>query len=260
MTNEMLYALIADVDESFVSEARNAPPKRSRRWIAPLAAACLVLVLLVGLPGHFEVMPSPTLPSDLIPTMPTFPEPTMPDIPLEPNAPLYNYFDSGDQLLALLQATKGSEEEYLSYIATLSAPESGWILSTQAGGKEFIDWLRSTPLPCRADAEETFHALYYYTRGAIKGFELFYDIDGRRYNLFCMDADSAPVLEGECVGTVTLDGHSVDLYEMEYGTGTRLFGNCFVGEQVLRIWIDTTDIEQVDLSGFYLGDLLESFS
>ena len=47
---------------------------------------------------------------------------------------------------------------------------------------------------------------------------------------------------------------------MKFGNGRRLFGNCFVGDTVLRIWINTTDVSKVDFSGFYLGDLLDSFS
>ena len=81
-----------------------------------------------------------------------------------------------------------------------------------------------------------------------------------RYNLFCMDAASAPALEGEIVGTASIDGHRFDLYEMEFGSSMRLFGNCFVGDTVLRIWVNTTDVSKVDFSGFYLGDLLESFA
>ena len=250
MTNETLYELIADVDEKYVLDARKEPEKRQhRRWLAPLAAAaaCLALVLLVGMNGLFSPQHTPT-------------DPYEPTKPPQPVAPPYNHFDSAAELLALFHATQGSEEEYLAYIDTLPAPESNWPFATQEGGKSWITRLQGTLLPCHADADETFHALYYYTRGDSIVFELFYNIDGLRYNLFCLDAASAPEMEGDPVGTVTLDGHSFDLHEMKFGNGTRLFGNCFVGNTVLRIWIDTTDISKVDFSGFYLGNLLESFS
>ena len=250
MTNETLYELIADVDEKYVLDARKEPEKRQhRRWLAPLAAAaaCLALVLLVGMNGLFTPQPTPT-------------DPYEPTKPPQPVAPPYNHFDSAAELLALFHATQGSEEEYLAYIDTLPAPESNWPFATQEGGKSWITRLQGTLLPCHADADETFHALYYYTRGDSIYFELFYNINGLRYNLFCLDAASAPEMEGDPVGTVTLDGHSFDLHEMKFGNGTRLFGNCFVGNTVLRIWVDTTDVSKVDFSGFYLGNLLESFS
>ena len=250
MTNETLYELIADVDEKYVLDARKEPEKRQhRRWLAPLAAAaaCLALVLLVGMNGLFTPQPTPT-------------DPYEPTKPPQPVAPPYNHFDSAAELLALFHATQGSEEEYLAYIDTLPAPESNWPFATQEGGKSWITRLQGTLLPCHADADETFHALYYSTRGDSIYFELFYNINGLRYNLFCLDAASAPEMEGDPVGTVTLDGHSFDLHEMKFGNGTRLFGNCFVGNTVLRIWVDTTDVSKVDFSGFYLGNLLESFS
>lgn len=250
MTNETLYELIADVDEKYVLDARKEPEKRQhRRWLAPLAAAaaCLALVLLVGMNGLFSPQHTPT-------------DPYEPTKTPQPVAPPYNHFDSAAELLALFHATQGSEEEYLAYIDTLPAPESNWPFATQEGGKSWITRLQGTLLPCHKDGSETFHALYYYTRGDSIYFELFYNIDGLRYNLFCLDAASAPEMEGDPVGTVTLDGHSFDLHEMKFGNGTRLFGNCFVGNTVLRIWIDTTDISKVDFSGFYLGNLLESFS
>ena len=252
MTKETLYELIADVDEKYVLDARKEPEKRQhRRWLAPLAAAaaCLALVLLVGMNGFFTTHPTPTDPY----------EPTKPPQPLTP--PMHNHFNTPDELLALLHAAQGSEEDYRVYTDSLNITgEINHPLSTQEGGKKLIAWLRSTTLPCHEDGDETFHALYYYTRGDSTVFELFYDIDGLRYNLFCLDAASAPELEGDPVGTATLDGHSFDLHEMKFGNGTRLFGNCFVGDTVLRIWIDTTDVSKVDFSGFYLGDLLESFS
>ena len=252
MTKETLYELIADVDEKYVLDARKEPEKRQhRRWLNPLAAAaaCLALVLLVGMNGFFTTHPTPTDPY----------EPTKPPQPLTP--PMHNHFNTPDELLALLHAAQGSEEDYRVYTDSLNITgEINHPLSTQEGGKKLIAWLRSTTLPCHQDGDETFHALYYYTRGDSIVFELFYDIDGLRYNLFCLDAASAPELEGDPVGTATLDGHSFDLHEMKFGNGTRLFGNCFVGDTVLRIWIDTTDVSKVDFSGFYLGDLLESFS
>lgn len=250
MTKETLYELIADVDEKYVLDARKEPEKRQhRRWLAPLAAAaaCLALVLLVGMNGLFSPQPTPTDPYD-------------PTKPPQPVAPPYNHFDSAAELLALFHATQGSEEEYLAYIDTLPAPESNWPFATQEGGKSWITRLQGTLLPCHADADETFHALYYYTQRDDLYFELFYDIDGLRYNLFCKDAASARKLDGQIVGTSTLAGHSFDLYEMEFGSSTRLFGNCFVGDYVYCIWVNTTDVSKVDFSGFYLGDLLDSFS
>lgn len=116
------------------------------------------------------------------------------------------------------------------------------------------------PLPCRKDAEETFDSLYYYTQGKVKGFELLYDIDGIRYKLHCMDARFAPSLDGESVATVSIGESSFDLHEMDYGSSRRLFGNCYAGDYVLCIWVNTTAPQQVDFSGFYLGDLIESFS
>lgn len=252
MTKETLYELIADVDGKYVLDARREPKKRQhRRWLAPLAAAaaCVALVLLVGLNGLFSPQPTPTDPY----------EPTKPPQPLTP--PMHNHFNTPDELLALLQATQGSEEDYRAYTDSLNITgEINHPFSTQEGGKKLIAWMQSAALPCHKDAGETFHALYYYTRGDNLYFELFYDVNGLRYNLFCMDAASAPELEGDPVGTATLDGHSFDLHEMKFGNGRRLFGNCFVGDTVLRIWINTTDVSRVDFSGFYLGDLLESFS
>ena len=249
MTKETLYELIADVDEQYVADARVDIKKPRRQWLAPLAAAaaCLAMVLLVF--GNRLLMPlfSPSDPCD-------------PTTPPQPVAPLYNHFDSADELLALFHATQGSEEEYLAYIDTLPAPESNWPFATQEGGKSWIARLQGTLLPCHADADKTFHALYYYTQGDDLYFELFYDIDGLRYNLFCMDAASARELDGRIAGTATLAGHSFDLHEMEFGNGRRLFGNCFVGNYVYCIWVDTTDVEKVDFSGFYLGNLLESFN
>ena len=249
MTKETLYELIADVDEQYVADARCEVRKPRRHWLTPLAAAaaCLALVLLVGMNGLFTPQPTPT-------------DPYEPTKTPQPVAPPYNHFDSAAELLALFHATQGSEEEYLAYIDTLPAPESNWPFATQEGGKSWITRLQGTLLPCHEDGDKTFHALYYYTRGDSIYFELFYNIDGLRYNLFCLDAASAPEMEGDPVGTVMLDGHSFDLHEMKFGNGRRLFGNCFVGDTVLRIWVNTTDVSKVDFSGFYLGDLLESFA
>ena len=252
MTKETLYELIADVDEKYVLDARKEPEKRQhRRWLAPLAAAaaCLALVLLVGMNGLFTPQPTPTDPY----------EPTKTPQPLTP--PMHNHFNTPDELLALLHAAQGSEEDYRAYTDSLNITgEINHPLSTQEGGKNLITWIQSTTLPCHKDGDKTFHALYYYTRGDSIVFELFYNIDGLRYNLFCLDAASARKLDGQIVGTSTLAGHSFDLYEMEFGSSTRLFGNCFVGDYVYCIWVNTTDVSKVDFSGFYLGDLLDSFS
>ena len=251
MTKETLYELIADVDEQYVADARCEVRKPRRHWLTPLAAAaaCLALVLLVGMNGLFTTHPTPTDPY----------EPTKTPQPLTP--PMHNHFNTPDELLALLHAAQGSEEDYRAYTDSLNITgEINHPFSTQEGGKNLIAHLQNTILPCHKNAAETFHALYYYTRGDSIYFELFYNIDGLRYNLFCLDAASAPEMEGDPVGTVTLDGHSFDLHEMKFGNGTRLFGNCFVGDTVLRIWINTTDVSKVDFSGFYLGDLLASFA
>ena len=251
MTKETLYELIADADEQYVKDARSEVKKPRRRWLSSLAAAaaCLALVLLVFGNGLLMPQPSPTDPYD----------PTKPPQPLTP--PMHNHFDTADELLALFYATQGSEEDYRAYTDSLNITgEINHPFATQTRGQEWIACLQSTPLPCHEDADDTFHALYHYTRGGDLYFELFYDIDGLRYNLFCLDAASARKLDGPIVGTVTLAGHSFDLYEMEYGSSTRLLGNCFVGDYVYCIWVNTTDVSKVDFSGFYLGNLLESFS
>lgn len=261
MTKETLYLLLADVDEGYV-DAAHAPVKKAGcpwiKWVA--VAACLGLILagpriFITDTADPTWPPSPSdPPQDVKPTV-------LPAPPPQAVQPPNNDFNSPEELLALQQATEGSEAEYLAYFESLNIfSDTDHLFSTQEGGREFISWLRSMPLPCRRDSDKTFHALYYYTKGNAKGFELFYDVAGIRYKLHCMDARYATKLEGESVATVSIGEYSFDLYEMEYGIGRRLFGNCYVGEQVLCIWINTTDPAQVDFSGFYLGDLLESFS
>lgn len=253
MKQETLYEILADVDETYV-EAAHAPKKKTTRsWGKGLvAAACIALILTAVWAirqNSSSLPPIGTQPSDL---------PTKPPQAVQPP---YNHFDSPGELLALYHATQGSEEEYAAYFESLNLySDSTHFLSTLDGGKEFITWLRSMPLPYRDDAAQSFVSLYYYTAGKIKGIEQFYDVNGIRYNLFCMDAQSAPSLEGESVATVAIGEYSFDLHEGDYGSSRRLFGNCFVGDYVIHIWINTTDPSEVDFSGFYLGDLVDALS
>ena len=252
MKQETLYEILADVDETYV-EAAHAPKKKTTRsWGKGLAAAaCMVLILTAAWVIRQQQSFTPNEP----------PQSFTPNEPPQSVQPPYNHFDSTQELLALYHATQGSEEEYAAYFESLNLySDTTHFLSTLGGGKEFITWLRSMPLPYRDDAAQSFVSLYYYTAGKIKGIEQFYDVNGIRYNLFCMDAQSAPSLEGESVATAAIDEYSFNLHEGDYGSSRRLFANCFIGDYVIHIWINTTDPSKVDFSEFHLGDLIDALS
>jgi hypothetical protein len=199
--------------------------------LSGLAVCCLVIIFVFGI-GETGPNQNPT------------------------NGPNYSTpsnirFDSIAQIQELFDASEKGQTELTRFLET-NITYYGTDFSTQADIEEFRAFLNTALLPCRDVYENDSFTLYYYPG---YGLEFFCDVDGIRY-CFCVRPYAAWKPDGDEATVVTLDGVSAELREGSYGDSRRLFATFYMGEQVISMWANTTNPDEVNLSGFYWGNLV----
>ena len=167
------------------------------------------------------------------------------------SAPSNIRFDSIVQIHELFDASAKGQTELTRFLET-NITYYGTDFSTQADVEEFCAFLNTALLPCRDVYENDSFTLYYYPG---YGLEFFCDVDGIRY-CFCVRPYAAWKPDGDEATVVTLDGVSAELREGSYGDSRRLFATFYMGEWVISMWANTTNPDEVNLSGFYWGNLV----
>lgn len=177
----------------------------------------------------------------------------------KPDPPIYMpsniHFDSIAEIQALFDAAEKGEAELTLFLRENSRYHR-INFSTLADVETFRTSLNAAPLPCRDTYENDEHfTLYYYPDYRGELFEFFCNVDGIQY-CFLVSPEPAWTPDGEEVSIVTLDGVSAELREGSYGASRRLFANFYMGDTVISMWANTTNPEEVNLSGFYWGQLV----
>ena len=219
-------------------------------------AVCCLVILLVFDTGEMDPPQNPTNGPD----GPNYSEPSKMDPPQNPtkgpdgphySAPSNIRFDSIAQIQGLFDASAKGQTELTRFLET-NITYYGTDFSTQANIEEFRAFLNTALLPCRDVYENDSFTLYYYPG---YGLEFFCDVDGIRY-CFCVRPFAAWKPDGDEATVVTLDGVSAELREGSYGDSRRLFATFYMGEQVISMWANTTNPDEVNLSSFYWGHLV----
>ena len=288
---DILQDALNEIDDKYIAEAA-APQKRSRKpyWFAAVAA---LLVLAVGIGSIFggngipgtttgpiqlgshptaaptqpTIAPTDTFPSPTIPsTFPSLPEttPTTPSqLPPSPpgpdsSSPSNFHFNSIAQLVGLVDAANESQDALDDYITVTNIGHWDFDYPLQSDIQLLVDLLNNTPLPCRNDHTATLYAIYYHPDRFYDSnkLEVFYNINGIRY-CFLATKNAAWTADGEEVFTVTIGNVSGEMREGSYGSSRRMIAHFYMDDYVVSMWATTTDPNEVDLSGFYFGNLLD---
>lgn len=217
--NEKLIIALNEISEQYIDEAAKYKKSRST-WFAAVAA-----ILIVAIAGYlFKEHLSPnSSPSQSI------------------------YFNSIEELQGLIDAAESSEEEYRAYAESLPFYYYGNALDSRQGAQEFAAFLDNLLLPCHSNS---FYALYYYP--STESVEVFYKVNGIRYQF--MSASSTPQFSGDPVITdVRIDDIAFDLYANDQ----RLSGSFVLMDRIIQVTAITSDPDDIDFSGFYLGKILD---
>lgn len=245
-----------EIDDRYIAEAA-APKKRSRKpyWFAAVAAVLVLAIGIGALLGGYGTPGITTGPAQLgsKPTKPT--NGSKPGI--APSSPATLRFDSLVQLQGLLNAAKESQAALDAYMDAENIGHFDISYPTQADVQILSDLLERVPLPRRDDSDSTFFSFYYYPARFYgnASLEVFYDVNGIRY-CFLVTENPSWNMDGETISAVTLGSLSSPLVEGTWGSGKRLFAEFRSGDWTICMWVNTTDPQEVDLSGFSLGKLL----
>lgn len=249
--NESLNQALEQISDKHLLEAAHSAGRRKIFW--GLSAAVLALVI-GGSVLWFGLQASPT--AD--PVLNSLPVSTVPnETPIPPDDPVvqpppdhsfptsYYNFTSMEQIQQLFSALSLDDQAFEAQVYSLSVHPLSPVEDLRSNTRNFQALLTSVPLPCH---KYGFSILNYYYDW--DGVELFYDIDGIRYQILC-NFDVA-AYEGQPVHQVTLGSLPIDLYLQE----GRLKGIVTLGSYQVHISCFTDDPGQVNLTDFTFGILL----
>ena len=137
---------------------------------------------------------------DLLPLIPEAETEISDDQPEEP--PLMAVFDSIETMVAFLQATHGSEDEYAAMTTDSTIHYSD--------ACQIARYLEShtLPLPVTGQTVENFRATYYANRNELV---MIYQIDGIYYRFLCGYNAPDMIYSGSVVGMMTLDQYELEM-------------------------------------------------
>ena len=167
---------------------------------------------------------------------------------ISPDPGLMGVFRSREEMIALVRAAEGSEEEYAEL-----TPDPMIHISE---ARRIAPYLTALPIPTlnTDESDARFHAAFY---GNGKYLDMSYDIDGVRYRfVYCFDHTTPPPQTEDPVHTVELDGLRFDLSpssikENRYG------GKAFYeGITVVFSVYEVEDITPITLDAFDLAPLI----
>lgn len=250
MKGEKILDAMEHIDADLI-EAADAPVtnKHTRPYRFAAMAAVLSLTIGIGIFAGRNHIPTGSTEPIQIGSNPTTEHPDGPQMAVPANI----NFQSVAQLEALFAAAAESQQA-LDLFLLENIAYYGTNFSTQEDILKFKSLLNTSFLPCRSDYDNTNFRLYYYPRNG--WLEIFYDVNGIRY-CFISLPDAAWDPDGTEVTPVTLDGIIAELREGSYLNSRRLFATFYVDRQVISMWAYTTNPDEVDLSGFYWGHLID---
>lgn len=278
MTGDELLDVMEHIDPELLAEA-DVLPKRQQtsaiRLIAALAAMLAVLIGIAFLMGNLAGGPAqmgsqPTHGSNRFP----FPSSgtsglrpsvnysshpaTRPTIsPPQSSSPSNFHFDSIAQLKQMLTIAKEQPDALIGYVHSENIGYWDNYYPTQSDVALLEKWLQSIVVPCRRDHKDTLNSIYYHPERFYDKdrLEFFYDVNGIRYCFMVCDSPAWNP-DGDKVTTVQIGSYTAEMREGSYGTSRRLMAHFYVNDVVISMWINTTDPNEIDLSGFFFSTIL----
>lgn len=250
MTGDEILDAMEHIDADLI-EAANATQKNKHTrpyWFAAVAAVLLILIGISLLAGD-NIIPTGSTEPIQVGSSPTT---HLPDGP-QMSQPSNINFHSVAQLEELFAAAAESQQA-LDLFLKNKITYYGTDFSTQEDVLKFKSLLCTTFLPCRNDYDQASFSLYYYPKNG--WIEIFCDVNEVRYCFISLPY-AAWDPDGTEATSVTLDGITADLREGSYLNSRRLFATFYIDQQVISMWAYTTNPDEVDLSGFYWGHLID---
>ena len=256
MTGDEMLDALEHIDPDLI-ESADMPFQKRRKpyWVAAVAA---VLILAIGMGAIFggNGIPGTTTGPIQIDSHPKNPtnNPPGPDA----SSPSNFCFESIDQLLGLVDAAKKSQDALDHYIRTTNIGHWDFDYPLQSDIQLLVDLLNKIPIPCRNDHNITLNSIYYHPARFYDSdmLEVFYDINGIRY-CFLASQKAAWKADGADVTIVTIGNVSGEMREGSYGSSRRMIAHFYMDDYVVSMWATTTNPNEVDLSGFSFGNLLD---
>ena len=223
--NEELNRALEQISDGHLNEAIQYNKKRFP-WLRAIAAVLVLAICWGALWHEFGAEPSVNLGNGIQNA--------------EPGS--YYYFESIEEIQALLDAAKLDDRQFQDYIYDMSFRPYCDVATLRQGVQNFELLLNAAPLPC---VNGKFDSLRYYLYN--NTLEIFCDHQGIRYH-FLVNASPIGHSGSPMITGAELDGSSFDLYNVN----DRLYGGFNYNGCHIRAGALTDDPSKVDFSTFEL--------
>lgn len=221
--NEELNKAMEQISDKHIAAAAAFRRKRHRPYWVAAVAAVLVVAIAVGV---FWKRKPGTTPS------------------VQPCGPSgYFYFESIDEIHALLDAAKLDDQEFQHHVYSMTFHPYSDVPVLREGVQNLEQFLRTVHIPC---IDGKFKSFYYLLHHNVV--EVFCDYNDIRYQ-FLINA-SPKKYSGKPVFTTNLDGYTFDMYLID----NRLYGSFEINGVSIKAGVHTDNPDEVDFSVFSLED------